>query len=236
MTVIRSENLCSLLYGFLTCPSILSWPVLFVEGWWEGGIRWSNTAAGLLVNMPSDSSFTLDAYVSLRREDIVFRDPLNTFGGLHNYKLIFSALRFHGRIFFKAIWVDIVRVWQPSDNVITVRWTVRGVPRVPWEAQGRFEGTSEYKLDKEGKIYEHKVDNVLLNSPPKFHAQTVLDLVRVGQTNPTPTFYSEFGAFMLRLSPYLQRFTWVRYYWALICTIALIDKRDLCSDTAIDAS
>lgn len=85
---------------------------------------------------------------TLFREDIVFRDRINTFRGIDNYKLIFWALRFHGKIFFKAIWVDIHRIWQPNDKVIMVRWTVRGVPRVPWEAQGHFDGTSEYKLDK----------------------------------------------------------------------------------------
>jgi hypothetical protein len=85
---------------------------------------------------------------TLFREDIVFRDRINTFRGIDNYKLIFWALRFHGKIFFKAIWVDIHRIWQPNDKVIMVRWTVRGVPQVPWEAQGHFDGTSEYKLDK----------------------------------------------------------------------------------------
>ncbi|KAF7801278.1 NTF2-like domain containing protein [Senna tora] len=102
------------------------------------------------------------------RDDIVFKDPLNTFMGLENYKSIFWALRFHGRIFFKALWVDIISVWQPVDNIIMVRWTVHGIPRVPWESRGRFDGTSEYKLDKKGKIFEHRVENIALNSPPKF--------------------------------------------------------------------
>ncbi|GFS38764.1 DUF2358 family protein [Actinidia rufa] len=37
------------------------------------------------------------------RDDIVFKDPLNTFVGIENYKSIFWALRFHGRIFFRAL-------------------------------------------------------------------------------------------------------------------------------------
>ncbi|KAL1549794.1 hypothetical protein AAHA92_17846 [Salvia divinorum] len=102
------------------------------------------------------------------RDDIVFKDPLNTFSGIENYKTIFWALRFHGRIFFKALWVDIVSVWQPVENLIMVRWTVRGIPRVPWESHSRFDGTSEYKLDKDGKIHEHKVHNIALNGPQKF--------------------------------------------------------------------
>ncbi|CAD6272552.1 unnamed protein product [Miscanthus lutarioriparius] len=67
-----------------------------------------------------------------------------------------------------AAWIDIVSIWQPVENVIMVRWIVNGIPRVPWEGNGRFDGTSEYKLDKNGKIYEHKVDNIARNSPTKF--------------------------------------------------------------------
>lgn len=74
---------------------------------------------------------------------------------MKNYQLIFWSLRFHGRIFFKQLYVDVRRIWQPSDGVICMRWTVHGVPRVPWEAEGTFDGISQYKLDSDGKIYEH---------------------------------------------------------------------------------
>jgi hypothetical protein len=176
--------------------------------------------------------FYKDLSFDIYRDDVVFRDPMNTFEGIDNYKLVFWALRFHGRIFFKALWVDIVRVWQPSDKVIMVRWTVRGIPRVPWETQGHFDGTSEYKLDKDGRIYEHKVDNVIMNSPPKFQPQSVLDLVRVagGHTTPTPSFFQRAGIFFCLLSPYLQQFTWVRFYWALKSTLALTSAGDWCSE------
>lgn len=125
------------------------------------------------------------------RDDIVFKDPLNTFMGIENYKSIFWALRFHGKLFFKALWVDISSVWQPMENVIMVRWTVHGIPRVPWESRGRFDGTSAYKLDKEGKIFEHRVHNIALNSPPKFKVLGVQDLIQsLGcPSTPKPTFF-----------------------------------------------
>eukprot|EP01018_Ginkgo_biloba_P014514 Gb_32567 [translate_table: standard] len=162
---------------------------------------------------------TFDIY----REDIVFKDPLNTFSGIENYKLIFWALRFHGRIFFKALWVDILRVWHPSENVIMIRWTVHGIPRVPWETQGRFDGTSEYKLDKDGKIYEHKVDNVALTSPPKFNVPVVENLIRAlgCPSTPKPTYFESVGFLFLMFLPYLIQFTWVRYYLAMKGTIDL---------------
>lgn len=167
--------------------------------------------------------FYKDLTYDIYRKDIVFRDPANMVGGIDNYKLIYKALRFHGRIFFKALWVDILRIWQPAENVIMVRWQVRGIPRVPWEAQGIFDGTSEYKLDKRGKIYEHKVDNVALNARPKFKVPTVAELLRVGTcpSTPKPTFYQKTQEVLVVLLPYLLQFTWVRYYLALRGTVGL---------------
>ncbi|KAI4355120.1 hypothetical protein L6164_003924 [Bauhinia variegata] len=135
--------------------------------------------------------FYRDLNFDIYRDDIVFKDPLNTFIGIENYKSIVWALRFHGRIFFKALWVDIISVWQPAENVIMVRWTVYGIPRVPWESRGRFDGTSEYKLDKKGKIFEHRVDNIALNSPPKFKVLGVEELLQsIGcPSTPKPTYF-----------------------------------------------
>lgn len=45
----------------------------------------------------------------------------------------------------------------PVWRLCRLRWTVVGKPRVFWEAQGTFDGVSKFKLDKEGKIYEHQV-------------------------------------------------------------------------------
>ena len=71
-----------------------------------------------------------------------------------------------------------------------IRWIVHGIPRVPWDSQGRFDGTSEYKLDSEGKIYEHKVDNVAMNSPPKFRVLQVEEMIQAlgCPSTPGPTF------------------------------------------------
>uniref|UniRef100_A0A803NRY6 Uncharacterized protein n=1 Tax=Cannabis sativa TaxID=3483 RepID=A0A803NRY6_CANSA len=91
-------------------------------------------------------------------------------------------------IFTKDLNYDIYRIWQPSENVILIRWNLKGVPRVPWEAKGQFQGTSRYKLDRNGKIYEHKVDNLAFNFPqPLKPAASVLDLVKP-VSSPNPTF------------------------------------------------
>ncbi|KAF5946264.1 hypothetical protein HYC85_016492 [Camellia sinensis] len=149
---------------------------------------------------------TFDIY----RDDIVFKDPLNTFFGIENYKSIFWALRFHGRIFFRALWLDIITVWQPAESTIIVRWTVHGIPRVPWESHGRFDGTSEYKLDKNGKIYEHCVHNIALNAPPKFRVLAVDELIQsIGcPSTPKPTYFEVSPSWITNSVP----LTWVRDY------------------------
>ena len=135
-------------------------------------------------------SHSVPLFFHFCRDDITFHDRRNKFTGIDNYKLMFWSLRFHARMFFKVIWVEVLRIWQPSDRVIVVKWAVHGIPRVPWKAQGLFEGTSEYKLDKTGKIYEHKVDNRAKNQPPFLRTQDMLRLLSpVPCVTPTPTFF-----------------------------------------------
>jgi hypothetical protein len=47
-----------------------------------------------------------------------------------------------------------------------MRWKVHAVPRGWWETEGTFDGISTYRLDSEGRIYEHYIDNVQLRDPP----------------------------------------------------------------------
>ncbi|KAA8520698.1 hypothetical protein F0562_015030 [Nyssa sinensis] len=155
------------------------------------------------------------------REDIVFKDPLNTFVGIENYKSIFCGLRFQARIFFKALWVDIISVWQPVESIIMIRWTVHGIPRVPWESQGRFDGTSEYKLDKNGKIFEHRVHNIALNAPSRFRVLVVDELIQsLGcPSTPKPTYFEILSSIMNTV-PLFVKITWVRHYLASVSAFA----------------
>ncbi|XP_073308388.1 uncharacterized protein [Primulina huaijiensis] len=152
--------------------------------------------------------FTKDLNYDIYRDDITFKDPLNTFTGIEKYKLVFWALRFHGKILFREISLDVLRIWQPSENVILIRWNLKGVPRVPWEAKGQFQGTSRYKLDRNGKIYEHKVDNLAFNFPQQLRpAASVIDLVAACPASPNPTFlWSPTDA---------HSCTWVEFYKAV---------------------
>ena len=53
-------------------------------------------------------------------------------------------------------------------NTRRMRWTVRGIPRVPWNAEGVFDGVSTFRLDRKGLIYEHQASTslVYLTSAP----------------------------------------------------------------------
>ncbi|CBI24161.3 hypothetical protein VitviT2T_030744 [Vitis vinifera] len=174
--------------------------------------------------------FSKDLNYDIYRDDITFLDPLNTFTGIENYKLIFWALRFHGRILFREISLEVFRVWQPSENVILIRWNLRGVPRVPWEAKGEFQGTSRYKLDRNGKIYEHKVDNLAFNFPqPLKPAASVLDLVTACPASPNPTFLWGSAADVYSSS-------WVEFYRAVRETLDRQEHNLLAQDGLVTCS
>ncbi|UBF25455.1 DUF2358 domain-containing protein [Kovacikia minuta CCNUW1] len=99
--------------------------------------------------------FEKDISYEIYSRDIFFRDPVNTFKGKLNYRIIFWTLRFHGRLFFTELYFDLHEVQRTSPNTIRADWTVRGTLRVPWKAKLFFNGYSLYTLNSEALIFEH---------------------------------------------------------------------------------
>lgn len=99
--------------------------------------------------------FQQDLSYDIYTKDIYFRDPVNTFKGKLNYRIIFWTLRFHARLFFTTIAFDLHQVTHPAPDTILATWTVRGRLRLPWKADLYFNGTSTYKLNPAAQIYEH---------------------------------------------------------------------------------
>lgn len=99
--------------------------------------------------------FETDISYDIYTQDIYFRDPVNTFKGKFNYRIIFWTLRFHGKLFFTSLYFDLHDIKQTASDIILANWTVRGTLRVPWKASIFFNGYSTYKLTPEGLIYEH---------------------------------------------------------------------------------
>ena len=160
--------------------------------------------------------FQKDLDYHIYDENIVFMDKRNRFQGMKNYKLVFWSLRFHGRIFFHTLYVEVMRTWQPCEDVIMMRWRVHGWPRVPWETEGIFDGTSEYRLNRSGKIYSHKVDNVIFSDD--FNMRPIPLFQRLVLT-PKPTVPSLYFMYCL------AHFSFVRLYFALICTLLINRKK-----------
>merc|ERR1712216_345976 len=113
-----------------------------------------------------------DLSYDISTDDVAFVDELSpsfgwnskTAAGKESYKRTWVGLRFHTWLFFSRAKVDVTRVWQPAEDVIAVRWTFRGLPRI---IGGAFpgsttyvDGISEFKVNRVGLIYEHKVDNL----------------------------------------------------------------------------
>jgi hypothetical protein len=99
--------------------------------------------------------FEKDISYDIYTRDIFFKDPVNTFKGKFNYRIIFWTLRFHGRLFFTELFFDLHNVYSPNESTILAEWTVRGTLRVPWKARLLFNGTSTYQLTPEGLIHNH---------------------------------------------------------------------------------
>jgi hypothetical protein len=99
--------------------------------------------------------FEKDISYDIYTKDIFFKDPVNTFRGKLNYRIIFWTLRFHARLFFTEIFFDLHDVKSIDQSTIQANWTVRGTLRVPWQAQIFFNGDSTYQLTSEGFIYQH---------------------------------------------------------------------------------
>lgn len=99
--------------------------------------------------------FERDLSYDIYTADIYFRDPVNTFKGKLNYRIIFWTLRFHARLFFTTIGFEVHSIAHPTPETIVVTWTVKGVLRLPWKPTLLFNGTSTYSLNPEAKIYRH---------------------------------------------------------------------------------
>jgi hypothetical protein len=104
--------------------------------------------------------FEQDISYDIYAPTIYFRDPVNSFKGKLNYRIIFWTLRFHGRLFFTELFFDLHQVApateiSSSGGTIRADWTVRGTLRLPWKPKLFFNGYSIYKLDSQGVIYEH---------------------------------------------------------------------------------
>ncbi|QDZ19353.1 hypothetical protein HOP50_02g18690 [Chloropicon primus] len=141
------------------------------------------------------SDLSYDIYT----EDVTFVDKLSPFFGRNsrtttgreNYKRAAFGIRFHTWLFFSRAKFEVTRVWQPHEDVIAVRWTFRGLPRIIGSAFSGsttyVDGISEFKLNRQGLIYEHKVDNLNKGNGLTRHGLADLSRMLVGSEGSWPT-------------------------------------------------
>ena len=125
-----------------------------------------------------DRELSYDIY----REDIAFVDAVGMPGvpseahGLDAYRRVFLSLRLHAQLCFSSRRVSLLRIWQPRERTLAVRWSVAAAPRLLSSLGAgdiHYDGISEYKLDARGMIYEHKIENVDLGTPPALRSRTL---------------------------------------------------------------
>ena len=60
--------------------------------------------------------FETDISYGIYTQDIYFKDPVNTFKGKFNYRIIFWTLRFHSKLFFTSIYFDLHDIEQTASE------------------------------------------------------------------------------------------------------------------------
>ena len=145
--------------------------------------------------------FEAEPSCDIFREDIHFTDRVGLPGapaqavGKEAYKGVFWRLRAHRSLFFSKVHVSILRIWQPRDRTLAVRWSIQASPRLLGSLGAgdvHYDGISWYKLDGKGLIYEHLVDNVDWGDPPLARNSSSLQALLQGlQPQPRPSFFAE---------------------------------------------
>jgi len=106
---------------------------------------------------------------NLLSEDVVFLDAvapqfgLTAFNayGKRQYNARMWFLRFYASLLCKQTKVEVLRFWQPCQETLLVRWSMKFRPRLFYAIYGttlQIDGVSEMKLDCKGRIYQHRVD------------------------------------------------------------------------------
>jgi len=99
--------------------------------------------------------FERDISYDIYSQDICFTDPINTFHRKWVYRVVYWSLRFHAKLFFTHIKLDLHDVRQVAPNALEAHWMVRGTLLLPWKPEVHFNGTSNYTINSDGLIYKH---------------------------------------------------------------------------------
>lgn len=94
--------------------------------------------------------FPKDQTYSIYAEDVHFKDPLVQFRGV----AIFQKMLQFMDIFFFDVKMDLHAIQQVESEIQT-RWTLSWTAPLPWKPRMAVPGSSELKLNSDGRIAAH---------------------------------------------------------------------------------
>lgn len=94
--------------------------------------------------------FPADQTYSLYAEDVYFKDPLNEFRGLGQYKRMIGFIE----TFFLETHMNLHDISRQQDQ-IKLRWTLHLKAPLPWKPHLAIPGRSELNLNAEELIISH---------------------------------------------------------------------------------
>lgn len=94
--------------------------------------------------------FPEDQRYDIYAEDVYFKDPMNEFRGVQQYR---KMIGFIGQ-WFKQPQLDLHGIDQEGDR-ITTRWTLAWTTPLPWQPRVAIPGWTEMQLNEQGKICSH---------------------------------------------------------------------------------
>jgi hypothetical protein len=89
---------------------------------------------------------TFDIYAA----DVYFKDPLNEFRGLPQYKKTIQFIQ----TWFRDVQMDLHDI-QQQGNQINTEWTLNWTTPLPWKPRIAIPGRSELKLNQDKLICSH---------------------------------------------------------------------------------
>lgn len=94
---------------------------------------------------PKEQSYDLYA------EDVYFKDPMNEFRGVTQYRRMIGFID----QWFGDITLDLHGVEHPQVDTFITRWTLHFTVSTPWQPRISIPGWSELKVNGEGLICSH---------------------------------------------------------------------------------
>jgi hypothetical protein len=97
------------------------------------------------------ATFPADQSYDLYAEDVYFRDPMNEFTGVEQYR---EMIGFIAR-WFQEPQLVLHRLDQTSSQTFETHWTLSWTTPLPWRPKIAIPGWTEYRLNDDGQIVSH---------------------------------------------------------------------------------